>query len=159
MPRRGKDLSPGDARKPYSDIGGPEARHAQTHDVRREQLTNPTGPDRSDEEFAADLAPATPASSLHGHADQSVPAADDKMLHERLSDLSSAELARLPIVGQGVQLEQGATYLDLNDQARGPFQVVGKQEAGTGDRYVAKKDVDYELWNHLLGDGQHTTSE
>src|SRR4051812_41283960 len=117
MPKRGKgqsdDMSPGDARKPYSDIGGPAARHAQTHDVRREQLTNPKGPDRSDEAFAADLAPATPARDLHGHADESRPAAEDKVLHERLPDLTNDELARLPVVEQGVRLEQGGTYLDL----------------------------------------------
>ena len=46
------DHSPGDARQPYSDRGGPEGRHAETHDVVREQLTNPTGPEPEDESFA-----------------------------------------------------------------------------------------------------------
>ena len=40
MPKRGRgqsdDSSPGDGRQRYTDIGGVEARHAQTHDVRRE---------------------------------------------------------------------------------------------------------------------------
>jgi hypothetical protein len=156
MPKRGKgqsdDFSPGDARKPYSDIGGPAARHAQTHDVRREQLTNPTGPDRSAEEFAADLAPATPARELHGHADESIPAVDDKVLHEQLPNLSNDLLARLTIVERGARLEQGGTYLDLNDRARGPFTALGGQEAGPRNRYVAKKDVDYEVWDRLVGD-------
>jgi hypothetical protein len=156
MPKRGKgqsdDMSPGDARKPYSDIGGTEARHAQTHDVRREQLTNPKGPDRGDEEFAADLSPATPARDLRTHVDESVPAAADKDLHEQLPELTNDELARIPIVERGVRLEQGGTYLDLNDRSRGPFRALGSQEAGAHNRYVAKKDVDYELWNRLAGD-------
>jgi hypothetical protein len=148
-------MSPGDARKPYSDIGGTEARHAQTHDVRREQLTNPKGPDRSDEEFAADLAPATPSRDLRGHSEESVSAADDKVLHEQLPDLTNDVLARLPIVERGVRLEQGGTYLDLNDPARRPFRALGGQEAGPHNRLVAKRDVDYELWNQLAGD-DHT---
>src|SRR4051812_2035990 len=45
--RMSDDHSPGDRRQPYSDRGGPEGRHAETHDVRREELTNPRGPDRA----------------------------------------------------------------------------------------------------------------
>ena len=44
MPKRNqRDPSPGDARKPFSDRGGPAGRHAETHDVRREELTVETG--------------------------------------------------------------------------------------------------------------------
>jgi hypothetical protein len=163
MPKRGKgqsdDNSPGDGRKPYSDIGGPEARHAQTHDVRREALTNPKGPDRGGDPFDDDIAPATPTLDLRGHSDESTAAVDDKDLHERLPDLTNDVLARLPIVEQGVQLEQGGTYLDLNDRARGPFRALGGHEAGPRNRYVAKKDVDYELWNQLVGDDREPAIE
>jgi hypothetical protein len=156
MPKRGKgqgdDLSPGDGRKRYTDIGGVEARHAQTHDVRRERLTNPTGIDRSDEEFADDIAPATPALELRTHADESVSAADQKALRGQLSGLTAEELGRLPILEAGVRLEQGGTYLDLDDRGRGPFRALGGQEATEGHHFVAKKDVDYELWNRLVGD-------
>lgn len=48
------DYSPGDARQPYSDIGGPAAKHAQTHDIRHEQLTNPMGPGPVDTGEAGD---------------------------------------------------------------------------------------------------------
>src|SRR3712207_5336210 len=115
MPKRGQhDKSPGDDRQPYSDQGGPAGRHAQTHDVRRELLTNPKGPDRGPDEFADDIAPDTSPVELSGHADESVRAVDDKYLHERLSALSSDELARLPVLQTGTRLEQGHTYLDLN---------------------------------------------
>ncbi len=153
MPRRGqRDNSPGDARKPYSDIGGPAARHAQTHDVRREELTNPTGPepDRT-AEFLPDIAPETPAAELHTHVDESRPAVEDKALHDRLQGLDNAELARLPIVERGTRLDQGGTYIDLNDLERGPFKALGSQMAERHNRYVAKHDVDYELWNKLVG--------
>jgi hypothetical protein len=155
MPKRGKgqgdDLSPGDGRKRYTDIGGVEARHAQTHDVRREQLTNPKGIDRSDDEFADDIAPATPALDLHTHADESIIAADRKEMRNQLPGLTAEELGRLPILDAGVRLEQGGTYLDLDDHGRGPFKAIGAQETGHGRHIVAKKDVDYDLWNRLVG--------
>ncbi len=152
MPTRSqRDDSPGDARKPYSDIGGPAGKHAQTHDVRREALTNPTGPDRSGDEFADDIAPRLGAEDLGGHADESRPAVEDKQLHERLQGLDNAELARLPVLERGTPLEQGGVYVDLNDPTLTPFKALGGQEAERQHRYVAKRDTDYELWNKLVG--------
>jgi hypothetical protein len=153
MPKRGqRDHSPGDARRRYSDRGGPGGRHAETHDVRREALTNPKGlqPTRSDA-FVGDIAPDTSTAQPGGHEDESSSAADDKRLHERLDMLQAEELDRLSILEQGVRLEQGGTYLDLNDLERGPFTALGAQEAGPGNRYVAKRDTDHELWNRLVG--------
>ena len=150
--RRQDDRSPGDAREPYSDIGGPDARHAQTHDVRREQLTNPRGPDTADESFAADLAPAERPGDLGGHEEESLPAQEDKRLQTRLQSLSADELSRLSVLAPGARLEQGGVYLDLNDLERGPFRAIGGQEARADNRYVAKRDTDYELWNRLAGD-------
>ena len=54
------DYSLGDVRQSYSNIGGPAAKHAQTHDVRREQLTNPNGPGPVDTSFAGQMDPGTP---------------------------------------------------------------------------------------------------
>lgn len=162
MPRRGQhDQSPGDARKPFSDQGGPEARHAQTHDVRREALTNPKGPQNKEDEFATDIAPSTadPAAQLGGHVDQSTPASADKELHEQLDMLGAAELARLSVLETGTRLQQGSTYVDLNDLARGPFKALGSHEAGPQNRYVSKHDTDYELWNHLVGQNREAEIE
>ena len=154
MPRsRSDDTSPGDARQPYSDRGGPEARHAETHDVRREALTNPTGPEPRDESVDADLAGPEQRDSSPGHADESSPAADDKRIVTRLGGrLSPDELARLSVLEEGTRLEQGSVYLDLEDLARGPFKAIGGQEAGQRNRYVAKRDADHELWRELVGD-------
>ena len=151
------DHSPGDARQPYSDRGGPEGRHAETHDVRREALTNPKGPPPVDPSFDEQLAPDTSTAAPGGHAEESVAAVDDKRLHEHLPQLSSAELGRLAILEPGTSLEQGGTYVDLNDLGRGPFKAIGGQEAGREHRYVAKRDTDYELWNRLVG--QETEAE
>ncbi len=50
------DHSTGDSRQPYSDQGGTEGRHAQTHDVAREDATNSTPQVEEPDEFANDLA-------------------------------------------------------------------------------------------------------
>ncbi len=144
------DHSPGDARKRYSDRGGPEGRHAETHDVRREQLTNPTGPEPVDESFAEDLAPETPDSIRRAQM-ESVAAGDDKTVVDALPELDQAELATLAMLPAGTPLEQGAVYLDLNDRDRGDFKATGGQVVEPSDRIVAKKATDYELWNKLTG--------
>jgi hypothetical protein len=50
------DQSAGDSRQPYSDQGGPDGRHAQTHDVAREAATNSTPQVEETDDFANDLA-------------------------------------------------------------------------------------------------------
>ncbi len=150
------DHSPGDRRQPYADRGGPAARHAETHDVRREELTNPKGPEPEDTSFAEQLAPLDIGG---GHADESAPAAADKRVHAMLSTFTSDELARLPIMQPGARLEQGGTYLNLNDLASGPFKAMGGHEATRADRLVAKRDADYELWNRLVGDDREPDIE
>ncbi len=154
MPRqRSDDTSPGDARQPYSDSGGPAARHAETHDVRQEQLTNPKGPEPRDTSFDDDLAPVDAPGAPAGHADESVPASDDKRIQSRLGDrLSPDQMARLSVLEEGARLEQGGVYVDLADPAAGPFKAIGGQEASSRQRYVAKRDTDHELWNRLVGD-------
>lgn len=153
------DHSPGDGRRPYADIGGPAAKHAETHDVRREQLTNPTGPEPVDESFAEQMAPDTSTAELRGHADESTPADADKRLHETLDMLSGEELNRLAVLEEGAALDQGAVYLNLNDMGRGPYKALGGTQVGRGERIVAKRDVDYELWNRLVGQDERTEVE
>jgi hypothetical protein len=145
------DHSPGDRRQPYSDRGGPEVRHAETHDIRREELTNPVGPQTEDPSFDEQLAPVETRPG-GGHAAESVPASADKVLHNRLPELTGDELARLQVLEPGTRLEQGGIYVDLNRLSDGPFKARGGHEATEGNRYVAKRDTDYELWNRLAGD-------
>jgi hypothetical protein len=159
MSHRRHDPSPGDARKPFSDVGGPEGRHAQTHDLRREELSNAKRPEPEAEDFGADIAPAAPDDGTGGHADESRPASGDKRLQRRLGDLDGAELAQLPVLETGARLHQGGTFVDLNDRERQPFTALGGQEAGPEHRLVAKRDVDHELWNRLVGQGREVEVE
>jgi hypothetical protein len=86
-----------------------------------------------------------------GHADASHPVQADKVIHLRLPELTDDELARLGVLEAGTQLEQGGTYVDLNDEAHVPLEAIGGQRAGAGDRLVAKRDTDCELWNRIVG--------
>jgi len=123
-------------------------------------LTNATasGPD-PDEEFAADIAPDTSVAEPGGHVEESRSAGEDKELHARLSMLDEAQLARLLVLEPDARLEQGGTYVDLNDLSRQPFKALGNQAAGADHRYVAKRDTDYELWNQLVGQGRDVEIE
>jgi hypothetical protein len=56
----------------------------------------------------------------------------------------------LPVLEPGTPLEPGGVYLDLNRPARGPFRALAGQVAGTGNRYVAKRDVPCSCWYRLV---------
>ena len=144
------DQSPGDSRKPYSDVGGPAGRHAQTHDVRAENRSNPKGAAREDASFAGQIAPERTGGRGGQHA-ESVSGVDDKVLHAGFPELSNDELARLAVLEPGARLEQGGVYVDLNNLADGPFKAMAGHQATQYDRIIAKRDTDYELWNRIVG--------
>ena len=78
---------------------------------------------------------------------------DTKELHRGiLRDFGDDDLKRIPVLGDGMRLQQGATYVDLDDGARGEFTARGDMEAGPGHHYVPKDQVPYELWNRLIGE-------
>jgi len=155
MPRS-DDHSTGDGRQPYSEVGGPQGRHAQTHDVDREEATRAKPQDDKADEFADDLVSAAPHQE---QGDNSMLAADDKELRTQLPELDGDDLKRLSILNAGIQLDQGSVYVDLNDLERGPFKAIGGQEATPDTRYVAKRDTDYEMWDRLVGRGRSAAVE
>lgn len=135
------------------------AGNARTHDVRREELTNPQGnpaavqdegPRPTPEEFARDSAPQTPQHVRQEHLEADS-AADDKEVRNMLPELTDDELSRLPILDPGTPLEQGGVYFNLKDREKGPFKALGGQEVGPKDKMIAKKMTDYELWNQIIG--------
>lgn len=149
---RSDDNSPGDARKPYSNQGGPAGRHAETHDVRTEELTDPKGPAPVDPTFAEQIEPLDLGlGEPGGFKEQTLPAAADKTVVDELPKLNGEELDRLSLIAPGSRLEQGSIYLDLNHLNNGPFKALGGHVVSDGDRYVAKHDTDYLLWNRLVG--------
>jgi hypothetical protein len=155
MPRT-DDHSAGDARQPYSEQGGPEGRHAQTHDVRREEATRSKPKRHEPDDFADDL---VSEQSRRGHGDESIPASDDKQLQTEMPNLDADDLKRLSIITAGTRLDQGSVYVDLNDLGRGPFKAIGDQEASDDTRYVAKRDTDYEMWGRLVSRGRSALVE
>ena len=116
-------------------------------------MTDPRGPQRGDE-FDADLGGVEPPTGPRSHEDESVAAGEDPGLRRSFEALSPDELGRLSYLREGTPLEQGAVYVDLNDLERGPFKALAGHRAGPGNRYVGKRDTDYELWNRLVGDRQ-----
>ena len=139
-----------ETRTPDSDEGGPQDRHAGTRGVRREPAANPGEPKRQDRGYLREHAPEMPIPG-QSHAAESTPGSDEKDLHARFNDLTPTELSRLAILEPGTRLEQGGVYADLNDLAAGPFKAIGSHEAGPANRYIAKSETDYELWNRLVG--------
>jgi hypothetical protein len=76
---------------------------------------------------------------------------DVKDLHARYRDWSDSDLEQVPIVPAGSRLEQGATYIDLNEPGPREFTATGGMQAAASQRIVAKSSVPYEIWNRLLG--------
>ena len=124
-----------------------------------ERRLGTAGPRAGDGPSAGEVAARSVVVEPGGHGEESRPAVADKALHEALPELTDAELGRLAVLEPGTALEQGGTYLDLNDLGRGPFKAIGGQEAGAGNRFVAKRDTDYELWNRLAGQHREAAVE
>lgn len=108
------------------------------------------------DEFTADLNPNFLAGENYGtegpHGDQQTRSAYDiKELHSLLIGFNDADLKAIPVLPEGARLEQGATYLDLYDPRRGPFTALGDMEAATYHFVVPKSEIDYVLWNRLVG--------
>jgi hypothetical protein len=66
--------------------------------------------------------------------------------------LDDEQLKGVPIVAEGERLQQGATYIDLNQKPRREFTASGDMEADSDHAYVPKDGVPYEVWNRLIGE-------
>ena len=74
-----------------------------------------------------------------------------QQVHRQFHGFSDDELKRIPLLPQGTRLEQGATYVDLNDPQLREIKALGSMKAGQYNWYVPKSEVDYQLWNRLIG--------
>jgi hypothetical protein len=72
-------------------------------------------------------------------------------------DVSTSVLAfpALPALQTGEYLEPGGVYIDLARPERGPFVALDGQVAGSGNRYVAKRDVSCPRWWRLVRSAAH----
>ena len=121
-------------------------------------MSEPTGT-RPRDEFDDDLGRDDPGIQSGSHEDDSRSAADDRSLQARLGGLDAGEIERLSVLQEGTRLEQGAVYVDLNDPTPTPFHALAGDVAGAANRYVAKRDTDYELWDRLVGQGREAEIE
>jgi hypothetical protein len=78
-------------------------------------------------------------------------AKDVKELHDLLSELPDDELERIPVLPTGSRLESKATYINLREAKAKEFSAEGNEEVGKNDLVVPKAEVDYQLWNKLIG--------
>src|SRR5215210_1658483 len=56
----------------------------------------------------------------------------------------------LPIVPAGQHLIEHEVYIDTLLRGHGPFRALAGQVAGSGNGYVAEKDVDLAIWDLLV---------
>ena len=106
--------------------------------------------------WARDLNPERRAGQNLGqrHADDDPrvrTAAHVKDLTRRLQDFTMDELREIPVLPVGARLEQGGTYLDLNDPDRKPFTATGGMVARQGSLIVPKREVAHPYWSRLVG--------
>jgi hypothetical protein len=84
-------------------------------------------------------------------ATEAATAYEIKEIHRQFHGFTDDELKRIPVLPRGSRLEQGATYVDLQDPKLREIKATGNMEAGPNNWYVPKSDVDYQLRNRLIG--------
>ena len=76
-----------------------------------------------------------------------------------MSDTETSSLAQatseidhtdLPFVPTGEPLIPQAVYIDVLNPGQGPCRALDGQTAGSGNGYVAEKDVEQHIWNQLV---------
>lgn len=87
----------------------------------------------------------------HPEKNDPLNARDVKEAHRILHEFTDDLLQQIPILPAGSRLEAEATYINLRDPARREIRASAGMEAEQGDLYVPKREVDYQLWNRLIG--------
>lgn len=130
---------------------GEETKSSKTENVHRHQadLKHP-------DEYQADLSPNRMAGQNVGplSADSEVglrTAYDVKEVHRSLNHFEDDDLKQIPVLEEGMRLQQGATYLDLRNPSREEFTATGDTTVDREGWYVAKDTVPYSIWNRLRG--------
>jgi hypothetical protein len=78
---------------------------------------------------------------------------DDATLAMPLSINGNELLQRLPDgLDVGAALEPKGVYVDLAVRGSVPFVAISGQVAGSGNRYVARRDLTVDTWNRLVED-------
>lgn len=112
--------------------------------------------DQHPEEYRADLNPHPLAGQNVGvertqQEKNARTAYDVKDVHRQFHGFTDDDLKRIPVLSPGTRLQQGAVYVDLQDEQLQEFTARGDMKANEEQYYVPKSEVDYELWNRLIG--------
>jgi hypothetical protein len=103
------------------------------------------------DEFDAQLHDQSRAGQHAGGATHETrPASDIKELKKQIARPTANDLKALPVLAPGQRLQQGAVYCNLNQLDLGEFRAMGAMEASDTDLFVAKSEVDFELWNKIV---------
>lgn len=108
------------------------------------------------DEWQDDLNPNAQAGQNNERSDaesikEAATAYEIKEIHRQFHGFSDDELKRIPLLPRGSRLEQGAVYVDLHDPQLREIKGMGNMKAGEYNWYVPKSEVDYQLWNRLIG--------
>lgn len=112
--------------------------------------------DEQPDQWEKDLNPNPMAGQNHGvqsnqEGRYDLTAEDIKELHERLEGFSNDELRKITVLKSGTRLQQGATYINLNDPLRKEFTGMADMSVEENNYIVPKSEVPYMLWNRLIG--------
>jgi hypothetical protein len=113
--------------------------------------------DKHPEPYQQDLNPDASKGMNWGlagpHPEKSNPrtAKDVKEVHARLADFADDELEQIPMMPAGSRLESKATYINFFEAEPREFTAEGDEDVGPNDLIVPKSEVDYQLWNRLIG--------
>jgi hypothetical protein len=107
------------------------------------------------DQWQKDLNPDPVAGQNHGvetsQEDKYLTAYEIKELHGKLEDFTSDELKQIPVLKLGTRLQQGATYININDPQRQEYTGMGNMSVEDNNFIVPKSEIAYELWNRLIG--------
>jgi hypothetical protein len=76
---------------------------------------------------------------------------DIREVRRTLHHLPDDELNQVPILPEGMRLQQGATYVDLHSDRPEEFTAMGDMVAQRDQWVVPKDQVPDPVWNRLLG--------
>lgn len=109
------------------------------------------------DEWQRDLNPDHMAGQNVGQSSEATVDADRTAFHLRkagreLRGIDDEQLKQVPVLAAGERLQQGATYIDLQEERPIEFTARGDMAALPGNAYVPKDRVPYEIWNRLIGE-------
>jgi hypothetical protein len=128
-----------------------------THHRHARDQQKPQARQKHPDEWQQDLNPGRLSGQNIGPQSVTATISDVTAFHLRkrgahLNGLDDNDLKQVPLVAEGVRLQQGATYVNLAGDAAREFTATADMTSGRDDAYAPKAQVPYEIWNRLIGE-------